>query len=151
MIQVGAAFAALAVILGAFAAHELRYLLSDTEEFTFETGTKYQFYHSISLVMLGLGMRRIKENVAKAIFVFFVAGMILFSGSLYFLSTSRLWAGGDKVEWIGGITPIGGLSFIAGWIYLAWKGYKPSSSEQSNSGKKIMQMHRRKSVEAPAE
>lgn len=151
MIQAGASFAALAVIMGAFAAHELKPLLGDTDEFTFETGTRYQFYHSIALVAIGFGMRRVRENVARTIFVLFVTGIILFSGSLYLVSTSRLWAAGDRVDWLGGVTPFGGLAFIAGWIYLAWKGYKPSSSEQSQSGNKIMRMHRRSSVKSAAE
>jgi uncharacterized membrane protein YgdD (TMEM256/DUF423 family) len=151
MLQVGASFAALAVIMGAFAAHELKPVLGNTDEFTFETGTKYQFYHSIALIALCFGMRRVKEEVMRAVFVLFVIGIILFSGSLYLLATSKLWGGGDRMDWIGAITPFGGIAFIAGWIYLAWKGYKPSSSEQSDSGNKIMRMQRRRTVKADSE
>lgn len=143
MFQAGAAFAGLAILSGAFATHELRPLLTEVDESTYETAVKYHMYHALALVFLGLGIRRIKENVAKTVFTLFTIGIFLFSGSLYLLSTSIIWAE-ERIAWLGGVTPIGGVAFIIGWLYLAFKGYKPSTSEQSNSGNKILEMHRRK-------
>jgi uncharacterized membrane protein YgdD (TMEM256/DUF423 family) len=144
MIQAGAGFAALAVALGALAAHELKPLLDDYDKGIFEKAVQYNFYHALGLLAMGFGARRIKENIGKTVFYLMIAGIIFFSGSLYMLSTSKIWAA-ERVEWLGAIAPIGGVSFIAGWILLALKGYKPSSAEETRSGRKVMEMQRRKS------
>lgn len=140
-IQTGGAFAGLAVIIGAFGAHGLKDVLEPVNLDLYETGVKYQFYHALALLVLGFGLRRVKDDVAKVIFASFVIGIVLFSGSLYLLSTSRLWAE-QKIRWFGGITPVGGVSFVIGWVYLVWKGYKQGT--QSQSAQKIQEMHRRK-------
>lgn len=150
MIQAGAAFAGLAVIFGALAAHEMKNVLNDKDLAVFETAVRYNFYHALALLAIGYGARRLKENVGKAVFALFVVGIILFSGSLYLLATSKLWAE-DRIEWLGAVAPLGGVSFVAGWFYLAFKGYKPSSSEETRSGKKVMEMQRRKPVQSKEE
>lgn len=150
MIQAGAVFAGLAVIFGALAAHEMKNVLNDSDLAVFETAVKYNFYHALALLAIGYGARRLKENVGKTVFALFVVGIILFSGSLYLLATSKLWAE-DRIEWLGAIAPLGGVSFVAGWFYLAFKGYKPSSSEETRSGKKVMEMQRRKPVQPKEE
>lgn len=150
MIQAGAAFAGVAVILGALGSHELKNVLNEADKLTFETAVKYHFYHALGLLAIGYGARRLKDNVGKTVFTLFVVGIILFSGSLYLLSTSKLWAE-DRIEWLGAIAPLGGVSLVAGWFYLALKGYKPSSSEETRSGRKVMEMQRRKPVDTKQE
>lgn len=147
VIQTGAVFAGVAVVLGALASHELRPLLAEYDRSTFDKAVQYNFYHALALLCLGFGARRVKENVLKTVFPLLVIGIILFCGSLYLLSTSKLWAK-ERIEWLGAIAPIGGVSFIVGWFYLAFKGYKPSSAEETRSARKVMEMQRRKT---PAE
>ncbi len=125
MFRTGAALTGLAVILGAFGAHGLRNIASPAEIETFKTGVQYQFIHAPVLFIMALSLRRIKEKTAKTVFVLFNIGMLIFCGSLYILGLRSVFANGEQLHWIGAITPIGGLSFIAGWFYLALYGYKP--------------------------
>ena len=112
-IGLGAASGALAVAAGAFGAHLLpRYDYSTRAVQVFETASRYQMYHALGLVLIGLwdlGQPRRALTVAGWAFAL---GTVLFSGSLYALVLL------DR-HWLGMITPIGGLSFIAGWIALA--------------------------------
>lgn len=113
----GAIFMALAVLLGAFGAHALKKVLSPDMLAVYKTGVEYQFYHSLGLLLIGLIGFQIDSKWLRWSGILLVAGIILFSGSLYALSIS-----GIKV--LGAITPIGGLSFVAGWVCLAiavWK------------------------------
>ena len=114
MIAYGALSAGIGVALGAFAAHALRELLSPEAAVVFDTGVRYQMYHSLALLATGLA-GRFWGNERPAAFVnaarLFGAGIVLFSGSLYVLSLSGL-------AWVGAITPVGGLCFIAGWFTL---------------------------------
>jgi uncharacterized membrane protein YgdD (TMEM256/DUF423 family) len=106
---------ALAVALGAFGAHALKGKVSDVFLNTFETGVRYQFYHVLALVMLGIIYR---DNKNKWILIagnLFIAGIVLFSGSLYAL-TFISSAARSGFSWIGIITPFGGLAFVAGWF-----------------------------------
>ncbi|MBL4607801.1 MAG: DUF423 domain-containing protein [Pseudomonadales bacterium] len=106
----GAFGCGLAVMLGAFAAHGLKgYLPPPSSITTFSTGVTYQFYHSLGLLVLGLlGMHYREARLLKIAGFLFVAGIVLFSGSLYGLSLFK-WS------FLGPITPLGGLSFILGW------------------------------------
>lgn len=141
-IQSGAAFAAIAVVAGALGSHLLANTLGETDKNTYEIAVRYQLIHSLALISLGLGLRRINDNIAKFCFAFFVIGIILFSGSLFAMSTSVVWAHA-RIKWLGAVAPFGGASFVAAWMLLALKGYKPSST-QSESAKKVMEMQRRK-------
>ncbi len=109
----GALSAGIAVALGAFAAHGLKSRLAPDMLATFEVGARYQMYHALALLGVAFAASRWGGGGIAAAGWLFVAGTILFSGSLYLLSTTG-------VRWLGAITPFGGLCFIAGWLVLAW-------------------------------
>jgi uncharacterized membrane protein YgdD (TMEM256/DUF423 family) len=116
----GLTFACLGVIIGAFAAHGLKPLLSLKEFNNFETGVKYQFYHAFALIVLGLLGAHFPngdKSFKLAGFLFFI-GIILFSGSLYLLSTQSLF--NISISLLGPITPLGGSLLIFGWVFTAW-------------------------------
>jgi len=105
--------AGLSVILGAFAAHGLKNKLPPEMLPVFKTGVDYQFYHSFALAMVGLSL--IAQDIEQSMFLSwafmcFVTGIIFFSGSLYLLALTQ-----KKI--FGPITPLGGLFFIAGWLF----------------------------------
>ncbi len=110
---VGAINAMLAVVLSAFGAHALQGVLSARAMTVFQTAGDYQFYHSLALVFVAL-LQTSYPNSRKLKWaaIFFALGLLLFSGSLYLLSLSG-------IRWLGMITPLGGVSFIAGWLMLA--------------------------------
>ncbi len=115
----GLIFACLGVVIGAFAAHGLKPLLSVKEINNFETGVKYQFYHAFALIVLGLLNTHFPkgEKLFKiAGFLFFI-GILLFSGSLYLLSTQSIL--NISIPLLGPITPIGGSLAIFGWLFTA--------------------------------
>ena len=109
----GAISAALAVALGAFAAHGLRSRISPDALATFETGARYHMYHALALFAVAWACARWPSAWASAAGWLFVAGTLLFSGSLYLLAVTGVRA-------LGAITPLGGLAFILGWLALAW-------------------------------
>lgn len=116
-LRAAALFGALAVALGAFGAHALRNRLPDIAVNTFETGVRYQFYHVLALALLGVLYKEFRNKWLKMAGNMFIAGIFLFSGSLYVL-TFFLAAAKPGFNWIGIITPFGGLAFIAGWFCL---------------------------------
>ena len=122
----------LSVMLGAFGAHQLKNFLTSTELATFNTALQYQFIHAIGLLILSIGLRRIREQIAQTSALFFGVGMVIFCGSLYILSIKNSLGLDDSIKWIGALTPIGGLCFIAGWFYLAYNGYKPYEGNQND-------------------
>ncbi|MES2850957.1 MAG: DUF423 domain-containing protein [Bacteroidota bacterium] len=108
---------ALSVILGAFAAHKLKDILEASLLQTFETAVKYQMYHALALLAVGILYKDFSSKQLIWSGWAFIAGTILFSGSLYvlcFIKHQNLSA-----TWVGAITPFGGLFFIAGWLLLA--------------------------------
>jgi uncharacterized membrane protein YgdD (TMEM256/DUF423 family) len=116
----GLAFAALSVLLGAFGAHALKSMVSGEKLQIFETGVRYQFMHAMALITLAIycNQRHLSVKEQKRIAWaahFFIAGTLLFSGSLYILT---LIATTDHplIPFIGPITPIGGLCFMLGWF-----------------------------------
>jgi uncharacterized membrane protein YgdD (TMEM256/DUF423 family) len=116
----GLAFAALSVLLGAFGAHALKSMVSGEKLQIFETGVRYQFMHAMALITLAIycNQRNLSVKEQKRIAWaahFFIAGTLLFSGSLYILT---LIATTDHplIPFIGPITPIGGLCFMLGWF-----------------------------------
>ncbi|MFS4445623.1 DUF423 domain-containing protein [Maribacter sp. 2307UL18-2] len=111
----------LGIILGAFGAHGLENLLDADALRTFETGVKYQMYHAIFLLVLG-GTGLLPSKKKRLPFYLILAGIFLFSFSIYFLATNTLT--GFDFKTIGFVTPIGGLLLILGWIvtgYHVWK------------------------------
>ncbi len=104
-------FLILAVAIGAFGAHGLKSHLSDEMLMIFKTGVEYHFYHALGLLMVGILSMSMPSGYIKWSAIFLSAGIILFSGSLYALATTG-------IKGLGAITPIGGLSFIAGWVLL---------------------------------
>jgi uncharacterized membrane protein YgdD (TMEM256/DUF423 family) len=113
---IGFICAALGVIIGAFAAHGLKPMMELSQQQTFETGVRYQMYHSFALILLGLLSAHINNNSIHLATLFFALGILLFSGSLYALSLLQM-NGKVGLGGVGIITPIGGVFFILGWVY----------------------------------
>lgn len=112
----GILFAAAAVVLGAFGAHALKAVLTPQQLMTYDKGVTYQFYHSFALIAAGILYSAYPFNEVRWAAWLFMAGIILFSGSLYVLVT--LQHNGSSIGPAGILTPIGGLCFIGGWISL---------------------------------
>jgi len=106
---------ALSVALGAFGAHGLKDKLNEYTLGIFETAVRYQFYHVFALLTVGLLFQSYNNGWMLWSGRLFIAGMILFCGSLYLL-TGFLANNNETMKWLGAITPFGGLCFIAGWI-----------------------------------
>ena len=116
-LAIGSLLAALAVVLGAFAAHALKTRLTADALYVFETGVRYQMYHAVAIIITGLLYR---EYPAKNILLagkFFLWGIILFSGSLYLLTFIKA-INANNFLWVGAVTPLGGVFFIGGWVLL---------------------------------
>jgi uncharacterized membrane protein YgdD (TMEM256/DUF423 family) len=109
----GALSAALGVILGAFGAHALRNRLPPDLHAVFEVGVRYHMYHALGLLAVAWAATRWPGGAIAVAGWCFVAGIVIFSGSLYLLALT-----GQR--WLGAITPLGGAAFIAGWLSLAW-------------------------------
>jgi uncharacterized membrane protein YgdD (TMEM256/DUF423 family) len=102
---------ALAVAIGAFGAHGLKSHLSETMLQTYKTGVEYHFYHALGLLLVGILSVVMPSNLLNWTAIFLFAGIVLFSGSLYVLAITG-------IKWLGAITPLGGVSFITGWVLL---------------------------------
>ncbi|MHA7942760.1 DUF423 domain-containing protein [Formosa sp. 3Alg 14/1] len=111
----GGVLGLLSVVIGAFAAHGLKSLISAESIQTFETGVRYQMYHALFLLFVG-STTLIPSAKKAVIFYLVLAGVILFSGSIYGLATNDLT--GFNFKSIGWITPIGGLLMIVGWVIM---------------------------------
>lgn len=112
-LSIAAVSAFLAVALGAFGAHGLRERLSPDLLAVFEVGVRYHMYHALALLGVALALERWPSAAITWAGWCFVAGTVVFSGSLYVLAIGGL-------RWMGAITPLGGLAFLAGWLLLAW-------------------------------
>ena len=121
----GCAFAFLAVALGAFGAHGLRDHLPDSLMSVFETGVRYQMYHALALLLVARLADTTPSIPAFVAGWLFVAGVVVFSGSLYLLSITGL-------RWLGAVTPLGGVAFLAGWLSLALAGGRRVVSADTN-------------------
>jgi uncharacterized membrane protein YgdD (TMEM256/DUF423 family) len=113
----GAIFMALSVLLGAFGTHALKTRLTPEMMQIYQIGVEYQFYHALGLLFAGTIGFQVNSKWVNRSAMFLGIGILLFSGSLYLIALSGIKA-------IGAITPIGGLSFVAGWISLVvgvWK------------------------------
>lgn len=111
-VTIGALSAGLGVAAGAFGAHALRARVEPRLLEVFETGARYQMYHALALIAVGLVATRWQGSLMSASGWLFVAGTLLFSGSLYAMTFTGIRA-------LGAITPLGGVCFIAGWVCLA--------------------------------
>lgn len=112
IISTGAILGMLAIILGAFGAHALKKILAIEQLTTFETGVKYQMYHALFLLFIGLSS--LSQKAKKTIYFLVVLGVIFFSGSIYLLATNGHFIPFD-FKTIGFVTPIGGLLLISAW------------------------------------
>jgi len=114
----GSISAMLAVVFGAFGAHALKSRFDDYAMGVFETAVQYHFYHSFALIIVGVvALSQPQTALLKSSGYLFFVGLIIFSGSLYLLSLTGL-------RWLGAVTPLGGLAFIAGWACLAAASWK---------------------------
>lgn len=112
-LTIGSVTMALAVMLGAFGAHGLKKILSEEMLGIFETGVTYHFYHAIGLLAVGFLARYLPDSALLSWSGWLMlTGILIFSGSLYLLSMSG-------IRWLGAITPVGGLCFIASWVLFA--------------------------------
>ena len=120
----GSINAATAVSMGAFGAHSLKTKISEDMLSVFQTAVQYHFFHSLGLMIIGVLIISIKPEkyLGVAGWMMFI-GIILFSGSLYVLSTTT-------TRWIGIITPFGGLAFIISWLLIAISVWKWSSTKK---------------------
>ena len=109
---------ALSVISGAFGAHALKSRMPADAFEIYETAIKYLFYHVFALLVAGILTQSFPGSLITWSGRLFIYGIILFCGSLYLLSYFKT-AGNEQLNWLGAITPFGGLSFIAGWICMA--------------------------------
>ena len=109
----GALFCLSGVMIGAFGAHGLKALLTTDQLAIYHTGVDYQFVHALALLLLGTLAHHQSPKAWQVAAILFIAGVFIFSGSLYLLVLT-------DIAWLGAITPIGGVSFIAGWAALLW-------------------------------
>lgn len=112
-ITIGSALGFLAVLLGAFGAHALKARLSVEMLAIWKTASEYHFYHALALLLVGSIARQGRVPGLDAAALCFLGGVLVFCGSLYLLALTQ-------ARWLGAITPIGGLLFLAGWVTLAW-------------------------------
>ena len=120
ILAAGALLAAIGFGLDAFGAHALKKILDSQSLEVFKTATKYQQIHAISLVLLGVLMHQHAhlQTEIRRIAQFFLVGILLFSGFLYVISFQKIY--NFSVGILGLVTPVGGLFFIGGWLYLAY-------------------------------
>ncbi|HET6768083.1 MAG TPA: DUF423 domain-containing protein [Chitinophagaceae bacterium] len=116
-LALGSILAAIAVALGAFGAHGLKKIVPPETVQTFQTGVQYQMYHALALLLTGLLYEKCAAKPARIAGILFILGIILFSGSLYALTAGKA-AETAALDKAGIITPVGGLAFIGGWLFL---------------------------------
>jgi uncharacterized membrane protein YgdD (TMEM256/DUF423 family) len=115
MLAAGSALGFLSVALGAFGAHALKPMLLESNRLaTYETAVQYQMYHGLALLLTGILALQLPQSDFSLVAVFFLVGVLIFSGSLYLLCATG-------IKWLGAITPIGGTAFLAGWVLLGWR------------------------------
>lgn len=117
VLSTAAFIGAFSVAAGAFGAHGLKKIFSQEILQTFETAVRYEFYHVFALLVTGLLLLNRDEKLLRWAALLFIAGILLFSGSLYLLCVVK-WKEMADWYWLGAITPFGGVCFIAGWLML---------------------------------
>jgi uncharacterized membrane protein YgdD (TMEM256/DUF423 family) len=118
IVTIACVLAILAIILGAFAAHGLKPLISPNSLAVFQTGVTYQMYHALALLAVAL-IPGLETKKAQGVSRFFLFGTFFFSGSLYFLALKSVLP--FSVSFLSPLTPVGGLLLIAGWAFLAYR------------------------------
>lgn len=116
-LKLGAILGAIAVALGAMGAHSLKKMVSEQAVEIFETGVRYQFLHVFAILIVGILYKEYQHKLLIWAGRLFLLGIVLFSGSLYALTIIKGFVL-SGFDWVGPITPLGGLCFIAGWICL---------------------------------
>lgn len=110
----GAALMALGVVLGAFGAHGLKDKLAPNLMAAYQTGVEYHFYHALGLLLVGLLSYHFPQAAGLNSGAWcLLVGVLLFSGSLYIMAITG-------IRWLGAITPLGGVAFIVGWVWITW-------------------------------
>jgi uncharacterized membrane protein YgdD (TMEM256/DUF423 family) len=112
LLLIGVSAALVGVALGAFGAHALSSRVAPADLATFETGVRYQMYHALALIGLGALRRGRPSRWFDRAGVLFAIGIVIFSGSLYVLVLTN-------TRWLGAVTPLGGVAFLAGWAMFA--------------------------------
>lgn len=128
--RIASLLAMFGVILGAFASHSLKGKLSPEQLDTFQTGVRYHFYHALALLAIAVFLHFRKTKLLVLSAWLFTAGIVFFSGSLYLLAT-REWIG-FEAPWLGPVTPLGGLLFIAGWAMLFLSSFQENALRNGN-------------------
>lgn len=118
----------IAIVLGAFGAHALRERLTPEQLNSFEVGVRYQMYHGIALLVIGLSATQFKFSL-KPFNYMIISGVVAFSLSIYLLAMKDVF--GIKLSFLGPITPLGGTILIVGWSILLWKVIKMKSEGRS--------------------
>jgi uncharacterized membrane protein YgdD (TMEM256/DUF423 family) len=115
---IGSLLGSISVALGAFGAHALRDRIEASLLANYQTGVSYMFYHTLALFIVVLALTRWPGS-SQAVWAgwLFVIGIVFFSGSLFLMAFTGM-------RWLGAITPIGGVAFIAGWLLLAWTAWQ---------------------------
>ncbi len=120
-ISIAAFLGALTVALGAFGAHALKAVLSPAALITYETAVRYQMYHVVALLFTGILLQKASSPKQQKLLIraglFFIDGIVLFSGSLYFI-IAKPFLGIEGLPWVGIITPMGGLLWMVAWVLL---------------------------------
>ena len=122
----GTVFAGSAVAAGAFGAHALKEILDAHSLQVFDTATRYQMYHAFGLCVVSWAIDRYPEQRLEQAGWLFTIGILLFSGSLYVVALAG-------IRWMGAVTPIGGLAFLAGWALLGWRIWRDAHITRSIS------------------
>ena len=134
-ISIAAFLGALTVALGAFGAHALKAVLSQAALVTYETAVRYQMYHVVALLFTGILLQKAstpkQQKLLSRAGLFFIDGIVLFSGSLYFI-LAKPFLGIEGLPWVGIITPMGGLLWMVAWVLLALSQLKGVENSDSN-------------------
>ncbi len=121
-IPIAAFLGALTVALGAFGAHALKAVLSPAALITYETAVRYQMYHVVALLFTGILLQKAsspkQQKLLSRAGLFFIDGIVLFSGSLYFI-VAKPFVGIEGLPWVGIISAMGGLLWMVAWVLLA--------------------------------
>jgi uncharacterized membrane protein YgdD (TMEM256/DUF423 family) len=134
-ISIAAFLGALTVALGAFGAHALKAVVSPAALVTYETAVRYQMYHVVALLFTGILLQKAstpkQQKLLSRAGLFFIDGIVLFSGSLYFI-VAKPFLGIEGLPWVGIITPMGGLLWMVAWVFLALSQLKGVENSDSN-------------------